>query len=148
MLMSILSIGCGTFLSDRKPPKVEIARHKQLTSSWLELDMEPPLKTTSNIHLIGLKLKDVKGWADEDHKKIRLADGSDLQIDVELIDVNGNPIPLFVNGIGEYVEFGKRSWKKDSQEPDFQLGETFNKVRLRSSKPVDVEEIVWIEFEF
>lgn len=148
MLTNILSIGCGTFFSERKPPKVEIARHKQLTDSWLELDTAPPLKTTANIHLIGLKMQGVKGWADEDHTKIRLADSSDLQIDVELIDVNGNAVPLFVNGIGQYVEFGKRSLKKDSREPDFQIGETFNKVRLRSSKPVDVEEIVWMEFEF
>jgi hypothetical protein len=148
MFISILSIGCGTFFSERKPPKVEIARHKHLTIDWLVLDTEPPLRTTANIHLIGLKLNDVKGWADEDHKKIQLTDGSDLQIDVELIDINGNPIPLFVNGIGEYVEFGKRSQKEDSEGPDFQLGETFNNVRLRSSKPVDVEEIVWMEFEF
>lgn len=149
MLIGMLGAGCGVIFSDRKPtPKLKIALNKRLHSEWTVLVPDPPLTTTADIHLIGLKLKGVQGWADEDHKIIRLKDGSDIQIEVDMVDDKGISTRLYPNGIGEYLEFGKRSEIKGARGPDFQPGETFNKIMFRSSKPIDVEEVVWMEFEF
>ncbi len=91
----------------------------------------------------------MKGWADEKQQKLRLTDGSEIKVEVELIDEKGGSTALFPNGFAEYVEFGKRAGNREkAEESYFQIGAKFNKIRLRSDKPVNAEEILWTEFEF
>jgi hypothetical protein len=150
ILTAIIGAGCKKLFRDAKPPaKIKIADNKQLSQNWLEIIPPAPLEATAKIHVVALKIQNVKGWADEDKLKLRLADGSDVMIEVELIDDKGSAIPLFPNGFGEYVEFGKRAANKENpEEYYFQKGQKFSKIRLRSDKPVTAEEIVWTEFEF
>ena len=150
ILTAIIGTGCKALFNEAKPPaKVKIADNKQLNQNWQEIIPPAPLEATAKIHVVALKIKNVKGWADEDKRKLRLADGSDVTIEVELIDDKGSATPLFPNGFGEYVEFGKRAVNKEKpEEYYFQKGQKFSKIRLRTDKPVTAEEIIWMEFEF
>ena len=150
ILTAIIGAGCKTFFSERKPPaKIKIAENKDLNQNWTEIVPPTPMEATAKIHVVALKLPNVKGWADENKQKLRLADGSELKIEVELIDETGGSTVLFPNGFGEYVEFGKRAVNKEKPEESyFRTGQKFNKIRLRSDKPVRAEEIIWTEFEF
>jgi len=150
VLLVIIGTGCKSFFSEPKmPEKIKIAEKKQLNETWLEIVPQTPLETTTKIHFIGLKLKNIKSWADENKQKLLLTDGSEIKIEVELIDENGRSTSLFPNGFSELVEFGKRVENKEKPEESyFQTGTKFNKIRLRSDRPIEVEEIVWMEFEF
>jgi len=87
ILTAITGAGCKTFFSEPKPPaRIKIADSKQLDQDWLEITPPSPLKATAKIHTVGLKLKNIKGWADENQQKLRLTDGSEIKIEIELID--------------------------------------------------------------
>jgi hypothetical protein len=150
LLIIFVFAGCKAIFSDRKPPeKIKIADKTQLNENWVEITPSPPLTAIAKIHFIGLKLKNVKGWADESERKILFNDGRVINIEVELIDENDRSTFLFPNGFAELVEFGKRvENKKNTDESFFRKGEKFNKIRLRSDKPIEAEEIVWMEFEY
>lgn len=150
VLTAIIGAGCKTFFSEPKPPaRIKIADNRQLDQNWLEIVPPAPLEATAKIHFVGLKLQNIKGWADENKQKLRLTDGGEITIEIELIDDKGGATRLFPNGFAEYVEFGKRTENKEKPEESyFQTGQKFNKLRLRSDKPVKTEEIVWTEFEF
>lgn len=150
ILAAITGAGCKTFFSNPKPPaKVKVGEGQQLNQEWLEIVSPNPLEAAAKIHFVALKLPNVKGWADEKKERLRLTDGSDVKIEIELIDEKGGSTVLYPNGFGEYVEFGKRAVNKENpDEAYFKAGERFNKIRLRSDKPVKAEEIFWTEFEF
>jgi hypothetical protein len=150
ILTALIGAGCKTFFSDPKPPaKVKVAEERQLNEQWLEIVPPGLLEASAKIHFVALKLPNVKDWADEKKERLRLADGSDVKIEIELTDEKGGSTLLFPNGFGEYVEFGKRTVNKEKpEEAYFKTGERFSKIRLRSDKPIRAEEIIWTEFEF
>jgi len=150
ILTAIIGAGCKTFFSEKKPPvRVKIAENRQLTENWSEITPPAPLEATAKIHVLALKIRNVKGWADENKQQLRLTDGSEVTIDLELVDEKGGATRLFPNGFGEYVEFGKRAENRAKPEDAyFQKGQKLSKIRLRSDKPVTAEEIIWSEFEF
>ena len=147
---AITGAGCKTFFPEAKPPaKVKIAENKQLDQNWQEIVPPAPLEATAKYHIVALKLQNIKGWADENKQALRLTDGGELTVEIELIDEKGGTTLLFPNGFGEYVEFGKRAQNRTKpEEATFQTGTKFSKIRLRSDKPVTAEEILWTEFEF
>lgn len=152
-LAATFAAGCKIF-SDRKvPSKVIVAENVQLSEKWLEISPTPPLKANAQIHFIGLKLNNsqgnvVTGYANDDNTKLRLDNGGELVIHIELINENGESISLYPNGIGEYVEFGKRTVNNVPNSSYFLPGEKFTKLRLQSDKELQISEIVWAEFEF
>lgn len=150
ILTAVAGAGCKTFFSERKPPaKIKIAADREINQNWQEIIPPVPLEATAKIHVLALKLRGVTGWADEKQEKLRLADGGEATVEVELIDEKGVATALYPNGFGAYVEFGKRAKNKENtDEAYFQIGNKFGKIRLRSDKPVKAEEILWTEFEF
>ena len=150
VLTAIVGAGCRTLFSEKKPPaKIKIAADREINQNWQEIALPAPLEATAKMHIVALKLRDTAGYADEKEQKIRLKDGSETRIEIELTDEKGNVTTLFPNGFGEYVEFGKRAKNKDNpEEANFQIGSKFTKIRLRSDKPVKADEILWTEFEF
>jgi hypothetical protein len=148
---SLFGAGCKTFFSEATPPAIiKIAGDVRLNQNWREIALPAPLEARAKIHLIALKLPGAKGWADENKRKIRLADEGEATIEVELIDEKGIATPLFPNGFGNgFVEFGKRAENKEKPEESyFQAGQKFSRIRLRTDRTVTAEEIVWTEFEF
>ncbi len=150
ILTAAAGAGCKTFFSERKPPqKIRIADARELNQNWQEIIPPVPLEATAKIHVVALKLPNVTGWADEKEQKLRLRDGGETIIEIELVDEKGGSTALFPNGFGEYVEFGKRAKNKENpEEAYFRIGSKFTKIRLRSERLVRAEEILWREFEF
>lgn len=149
-ICTIFGLACNSLSSKQSSDNVrKIADKTTLNENWLEISPVPPLEATDRIFFISLKIKDVKARAGKENTVLELNNGDILTIEVELIDENGQPVKLFLNGIGEFVEFGKRSENKENIEDSyFQKGAKFNKLRVRSNKPVTAEEIVWAKFEF
>lgn len=150
ILTVIIGTSCKTFFSERKAPaKIKIAADRELNQNWQEIIPPAPLVATAKIHVVAMKLRGVTGWADGKEQKLRLTDGSEVTVEIELIDEKGVATALFPNGFGEYVEFGKRAKNRENpEEAYFRIGNKFDKIRLRSDKPVRAEEILWTEFEF
>lgn len=147
----IIGFGCRSFFSDRTPPKSrQIAGQTRIGPDWIELTPDDPLVATGRIQLIGLKMPNIIERGGEAGEKLRSADGSEFLLEVELIGEDGRATSLFPNGIGaEFIEFGKRTPDKENIDGAyFQIGEKFNRIRVRSSKEVSAAEIVWMEFEF
>lgn len=147
---ALLGIGCKSFFSsktEQKKPKV--AENVHLNQNWTEIVPQTSFKATAKNQNLQLKISNVKGWADKDQKNLLLTNGSNVKVEIELIGENNRTTILLPNGFGEYVEFGKRAENKENvEESQFQIGETFNKIRLRSDTPIEVSEIIWSEFEF
>ena len=150
MLVILFCAGCKTFFAERSTSKTrKIADTIQIKEDWSEITMQPPVTATTKIQYVGLKLDNVKGWKNDSHETLQLNNGDELKIEIELVDEKGNITSLFPNGIGEFIEFGKRTKNKENLEDAyFQTGTNFYKIRLRSSKQILVNEIVWGEFEF
>lgn len=150
MLVILFGVGCKVFFAEHSPSKMrKIANNIQISEDWTEITPQPLVKATTKIQYIGLKLDNIKGWKDDAHETLQLNNGDELKIEIELVDEKGNITSLFPNGIGEFIEFGKRTKSKENLEDAyFQTGTNFYKIRLRSSKQILVSEIVWGEFEF
>ena len=150
ILIAIFGVGCKTFFSNPKPlEKIKIADSVQLNQNWLELKLEKPLEVTDKHQIVGLKINNVKKWANDKQTKLLLADESQLLIEIELIDENENSTFLSPNGFTDYIEFGKRTKDFDNVEnANFIIGTKFQKIRLRSDKNIVIEEIIWTEFRF
>lgn len=147
-LTIVVAAGCRVFTSRKAPEKKVIAENVELNKEWLEITPKQTLNATTRIHFVGLKLPNISGYADDKQTKLKLVDGSEVSIEIELIDNGGVSSRLFPNGIGEYVDFGKRTVNDVPSSSYFHPGEQFTKMRLRSNKSLTVDEIVWREFEF
>ncbi|MBK8148830.1 MAG: hypothetical protein IPN69_05255 [Acidobacteria bacterium] len=148
--MAFFGAGCRSLLTQPPPlPRTTVARSVRLGEAWLEITPVQPLEATARIHFLGLRMAKAKGWADDARKRIRFEDGREIEIDVALVAENGTETRLYPNGFAELVEFGKRAENRENvEDADFQKGVRFTKIRLRSDKPVEIEEVVWMEFEF
>lgn len=148
MIAALFGVGCKVFFGERPTSKVrKIANNTSIDSNWIEITPQPPIEAQAKIHYIGLKLDNIKGWKDESHETLQLNNGDELKIEIELVDKEENITSLLPNGIGEFIEFGKRTKNKENLEDAyFQTGTNFYKIRLRSNKQILVNEMVWGEF--
>jgi hypothetical protein len=150
LIIVVISIGCHSFFSNPSPPtQRKIAENVQINTQWTQIKPEPPLKTVNKIQFIGLKIDNIKTWKDENQEKLLLENGTELTIDIQLIDAEGKITTLFPNGLGEFIEFGKRTEDKSKiEDAYFEIGENFTEIRLRSDKQILTKEIIWSEFRF
>lgn len=151
---ALLEVGCKNFVADNLNTKQmsnlrKISGDVRLGGGWIEITPQPPLEVREKIQFVGLKLENVKGITGDNNQKILLKDGSQLSVDVEIVDEKGNITVLYPNGKAEFVEFGKRTKNRENpEEALFSEDEIFTKVRIRCDKPIAVKEIVWIDFAF
>ena len=138
----------GRTVFNELPVTREIHSAVEIGTDWIEITPQPPMESSQQFQSIGLKLVNVKDWAEKDKKKLSLPDGSAILIQVELSDEHGTKYSLVPNRIGKYVEFGKD--KSDiplsappSNEPDFPPDRVYTKVRIRSESPVKCEQVIW-----
>ena len=98
ILTAAAGAGCKTFFSERKPPaKIKVAADREIDQNWQEIVPPAPLEATAKIHVLAMKLRGATGWADDKQEKLRLADGSEATVEVELIDETGGATALFPN---------------------------------------------------
>jgi len=106
-----------------------------LTPEWTEIVVTPPLQPERDEHDIVLYLEEPFG-RDLQAKGVRLPDGSVITPDIQLIDSDGKTYDLtYVGHRGpQLVRFTLRG-RLDNRE--------YQKVRIRSEKPVKCKEIIW-----
>jgi hypothetical protein len=112
-----------------------IKERTTLTSEWLEISADPPLKPEQEEHEIALYLEEPFG-RDLEAKGVRLADGSVITPEIQLIDQDGKSYDLKYYG------------KRGPQLIEFTLrgqldGKIYPKVRIRSEKPITCKAILW-----
>lgn len=150
LLVTLAGAGCRILTEPARPPvRQKVAERIAVGPEWVEIVPDRPLEATSRSHMLGLRVADASGWADERRESIRLRDGAAMRIEVELVETDGSVTRLYPNGFSDLVEFGKRA--DDRSRPDtaaFRTGSKFAKVRLRSDKAVDIRELLWMEFDF
>jgi hypothetical protein len=141
----IVSYGLSVY--QELPSKKEIAGPVEIGPDWREFAPQPPLKSSGRVQYVGLKLENVKRWDSKDARRLMLADGTSVLIEVELHDERGNIYSLVPNGIGPYIEFGKQKYAQteppNTNEPDFPSDRFYTKIRVRSDKRVSCSQIVW-----
>ncbi len=141
--------GCRVQTGPGDAPLRTVAGKVGVGPEWVEIDPVPPLEATSRFQFIGLRIPDVAGTADDRRETIRLRDGSQLRIDLEIVGTDGNVTRLYPNGFAERVEFGKRTENRTRpEEAEFRVGSKFSKIRLRSDKVIEIQEVVWMESGF
>jgi hypothetical protein len=106
-----------------------------LSSEWMEISVDPPLKPDREEHDIVLYLEEPFG-RDLETKGVRLPDGSVITPEIQLIDQDGKSYDLKYYG------------KRGPQLIEFTLrgqldGKVYPKVRVRSEKPITCKAILW-----
>lgn len=149
VMFLLFEIGCQSLPQRQNGGGVrKISDQINLGSDWVEFSPQPPIEATKTLCYIGLKISNVKGWGDANNETIALTDGSQLKIEIELINEKGKSTFLFPVGLAEFVEFGKRAKNKDIiQDAYFIKGEKFSKIRIKTNQPLIVDEIIWSELE-
>jgi hypothetical protein len=125
-------------LSDR-----DIAGPTAITSQWLEIKPAPLLKPSGKTSLVILELEG-DYTADLQSQMLRFPDGALGMPEVQLVDEQGNVLPLhflmvhhrdrtgsnFIGGAG----FGRS---------DLPADRSYAKVRVRSDKPMKCSKVIW-----
>lgn len=117
-----------------------IRRDATLTSEWTEITPEKPLKTERQQQEIVLYLAEPFS-GDFEAKGVRLADGSIVHPEVQLVDTSGRTYDLKYYGFRghELIRFTLKDQLK---------GKEFRTVRIRSEKPIHCKEIIWSYFNW
>jgi hypothetical protein len=150
VLTAIVFLGYRLF-SNKIPKARQFAEKIELDSTWKEINVNPPLEAKTEIQVVGLKIENVKGRVSNGTEKLLLQDGSEILIEVQLIDENNQSFDLYPVGIGKYVEFGLKAKGQNKNgkavgETAFRLGSQFPKIKIRSDKKVFVETAVWDDY--
>lgn len=110
-----------------------------LGQEWQTFTFRPPLEVQRVGQVILMQLEGVTDWV-EPHGALLLNDGSKIQIEVKLIDQNGERHALVPVSIGASVGFGPA---RAEEGAGFAKGRQFIELRLRSNKPILTKKIEW-----
>lgn len=110
-----------------------------LGPEWKIFTLQPPLEIQKVGQEIQMHLEDVKDWV-KPGGALLLNDGSQVQIDVELIDQNGEHHALVPLVFGASVGFGPANAEEGA---GFAKSRQFVELRLRSNKPILARNINW-----
>ncbi len=112
----------------------ELAGPTTVSSEWLEIVPEQPLRTERQIQYLILDVADpfdpvYESWS------LRLKDGSLVQPKVQLIDQSGKVYDLTSPALDEKgIGFGNSDLPRDR---------AYSTVRIRSDKPIHLSRIYW-----
>lgn len=110
-----------------------------LGSEWQTFTFQPPLKVEKVGQEIQMHLESVKDWVKPGGALI-LNDGSQVQIDVELVDQNGKNFVLVPLVFGASVGFRLANAEEGA---GFAKNRQFVELRLRSNRPILAKNINW-----
>lgn len=116
-----------------------LAESVNLGLEWQTFTFQPPLEVQKVGQEIQMRLESVKDWVEPGGALI-LNDGSQIQIDVELVDQNGNHFALAPLVFGASVGFRLANPEEGA---GFAKNRQFVELRLRSSKSILAKNISW-----
>jgi hypothetical protein len=126
-----------------------VAENVTVNQTWLEIPLTEPLVAKDKLYILGLELKNVKSLPGSNGSTLNLADGTTLQLEVELVNAKNETTKLYPTGITEFVEFGKKTFDQSKiEDAYFKPGEEFSKIRIRCDKEISSGKIIWTKFDF
>lgn len=114
----------------------EIKGQVTISSYWLEITPDKPLKPERDVEEVELSLEPPFIGDFESHK-VRLPDGSLVLPEVQLIDQNGNTFNM------KYRGFNGRMNIYFSNFDELPKDREYRTVRIRSEKPINCKKIYW-----
>jgi hypothetical protein len=126
-----------------------VAENVTVNQKWLEITLTEPLVAKDKLYILGLELKNVKNLLDNNSSTLKLIDGTNLQLEVELVNSKNETTKLYPTGITGFVEFGKKTFDQSKiEDAYFKPGEEFSKIRIRCDKEISLDKIIWTKFDF
>ena len=118
--------------------EVVIKEDVLINSDWTEINTEN-LKVEKDNQFISLLL-DPKFKADSTNQAIKLPDGRTVNPEIKLIDGNGKEYAFTYSGSrrSENNEYANYKF-----QGEFFPDQKFEKVKLRSSNPIETQKIIW-----
>lgn len=121
----------------------DIAGATAITSQWLEIGPVPPLKPASKQSLVILE-PEGDYTPDFQNQMLRFPDGSSGMPEVQLVDQQGQVFPLHFLMVHHRDRTGSSVMGGAGfGSPDLPADRSYDKVRVRSDKPIRCSKIIW-----
>lgn len=123
----------------------------EIGAEWQEISAAELLKASQPRHYVWLETGQIETFdsRDPEHQTVVFKNGQRGKIEAFLFDDQGESYELMVGmtggGIGLSRKLPPRATVEPPQtEPDFPLGRTYTKLKIRSSLPIHCDKITWI----
>lgn len=137
-LLGVLFASLLAACRDRSDLRQVIHGFVAIQEKWIEIKPPMPLRREREASQIELDFSSTYR-IDPGGQGVRLPDGTLITIEIELIDDNGGRYPLSFSARGkDTLSFSYKS----AFPPD----RTFPMVRIRSSRPLECHQIVWVNY--
>ena len=121
----------------------EIAGSTAITSQWLEIAPVPPLKASGKTSFVILELEG-DYTPDFQAQMLRFPDGALAMPEAQLVDQQGNVFPLHFLMVHHRDRTGSNIMGGAGfGTPDLPTDRSYDKVRVRSDKPLKCSKIIW-----
>lgn len=119
----------------------EIIGQVTISSAWVEITPQPPLKPEQQTQSIVLSLEDPLSLAYAEHGRVEFHDGTTANIEVQLIDRDGTIYDLTSTDIDHALRltfaYDRSAGTRLPQD------RVYRSVRIRSDKPIRCRRIIW-----
>jgi hypothetical protein len=118
----------------------EVSGPVTISSEWLEITPEKPLRTGRQIHLIVIEL-DAAIKIERDGWGLILPDGSVSKAEVQLVDQDGKIYYLDHPAVWQDPSTG--TTLREFSSPDLPENKVYRAVRIRADKPIRCNRVFW-----
>ena len=124
-----------------------VAENVQITSEWLEIKAETPLKITKRVQNIELLIEGYEHDINKnDFGNIQLKDGTFVNPEVQIVDENGKTYQLkYSQRSGDLIGFSLN--EKIHGTHSFPKEVTYKSIRIRSDNPFLCKKIIWHDYD-
>lgn len=127
--------------------KQTIAENTQITSDWQEITPEQSLKSIKQVQRVMLSIEGYENdLGKNDFGNIKLANGTNINPEIQIIDENGKIYQLKDGGrLGNDVGF--LPIEKADGIHQFPKNVSYKTVRIRSDQPFRCKKIYWYDYD-
>lgn len=127
-------VGSTLYFFATKQSDREVASGVDVSTDWLEITPQPPLKATKQVQDLIILVEG--GNRSRVNNRLPLPDGTEVDAEVEIVDQSGityrlEPSLILSSGVG---------YTADSS---LLRGKSFTKIRIRCDKPFRASKIIW-----
>lgn len=127
--------------------KQTVAENIQVTSDWLEVSLEKPLKTTKQVQKVMLSIEGYKSdYRNNDFGNIKLADGTSINPEIQVVD-ESDKIYELRDGTRTGNDVGFYPNKEIHGTHSFPNDVTYKTIKIRSDKPFLCKRIYWYDYD-
>lgn len=127
--------------------KREIAKDVNVSEIWVEFTPTKKMKISRRFQAVRLRISDARYNTETD--QMFLSNGTDINPEVQILDVDGNRYPLNHRSFGagkhdaETSTFTVGSVSYETRDPKLPSNGEFKTIRIRSENPFTCKTVVW-----